>query len=231
MPGLVEHLRRLDRKERFAVLRDALGFHCETPEIDDGFRRRLGKCIGVVVPERVFLAMDYHLDWIQLALYLAANPVLECGEPFPKPEFGDINRDQEDIDVLIAFEDEDCSQTVTHLVLVEAKAYLPWTNRQLDSKAERLQEIFGDGGKAHESVKPHFALMTQRCTDKIKPCAWPCWMLNDGELPWLQYSLPTRTKVTRCTDSGRRHKDGSHLRLDPVPKDRVCGANEESTSS
>ena len=67
------------------MLRDALGFHPETPRLDDGFRKRLGDCIGVDVPECAFLAMDYHLDWIQIAFHLDANPDKSQVIPFPSP--------------------------------------------------------------------------------------------------------------------------------------------------
>ena len=217
MSRIIEHLRSLDRKERFAVLRDALGLNDKTPCLDDSFRKRLRECIRVDVPGRAFLAMDYHLDWIQIAFHLDANPDIEPGHPFPKPDFGDINRDQEDIDLLVAFEGKDAGRAVTHLVLIEAKAYLPWTNKQLASKAKRLKEIFGDDGKAHDAVKSHFVMMTGRLSGKIDTDSWPDWMSNGGNPRWLKYSLPTRTKVTRCTDRGRHFKNGSHLRLDPVP--------------
>ena len=74
MSRVIEMLRYLDRKERFAVLREALGFDRETPRLDDGFRNELSKSIGISVPERAFLAADYHLDWIELALHLARRP-------------------------------------------------------------------------------------------------------------------------------------------------------------
>ena len=217
MPGIIEHLRSLDRKERFAVLRDALGFDVKTPCLDRDFCERLGKCIGVDVPERAFLAMDYHLDWIQIAFHLDANSDIESGRPFLKPDFGDINRDQEDIDLLVAFESKDAGRVVTHLVLIEAKAYLSWTNKQLNSKVGRLCEIFGDDGERHEAVKPHFVLMTGRLSGDIHAVSWPNWMKNSGNPRWLEYNLPARTKVTRCTDGGRPYQKGTHLRLDNVP--------------
>ncbi len=81
MSRLIEHLRSLDRKERFAVLHDALGFHPEAPRLDEGFREKLATCIGRPVPAYAFLAMDYHLDWIRLALYLAENPHIQPETP------------------------------------------------------------------------------------------------------------------------------------------------------
>ena len=55
----IEILRSLDRKERFAVLRETLGFDRTAPELGEGFRTRLSSCIGVPVPAKAFAAMDY----------------------------------------------------------------------------------------------------------------------------------------------------------------------------
>ena len=41
---------------------DVLGFDRETPRLNACFREKLHDCIGVEVPERAFLTMDYHLD-------------------------------------------------------------------------------------------------------------------------------------------------------------------------
>ena len=68
MSQVIEILRSLDRKERFAVLREALGFDGNAALLDSGFRDRLSDCIDVVVPETAFVAVDYHLDWIEIAL-------------------------------------------------------------------------------------------------------------------------------------------------------------------
>ena len=71
---------------------------------------------------------------------------------------------QEDIDLLIAFE----KQAKTHLVLVEAKGGTAWGNDQLRSKASRLQHIFAKGRlgvivKVSQTPKPAiFASMQYR---------------------------------------------------------------------
>ena len=54
MSALIEHLRSFNRKERFILLREALG----SDTLGDAFRRRLGDCIGVPVPADAFVAMD-----------------------------------------------------------------------------------------------------------------------------------------------------------------------------
>ena len=60
--------------------------------------------------------MDYHLDWIHAGLFLSGstnqlNKVHENSGPI-------VTANQEDIDLLVAFEDSG----VTHLLMIEAKA-------------------------------------------------------------------------------------------------------------
>lgn len=218
MSKVIDNLRSLDRKERFAVLREALGFDRTAPKLGTYFHKRLSACIDVSVPENAYVAMDYHLDWIQMALHFAENPPPGPGEAFPNPGFSDINRDQEDIDLLVAFATAAENPPVTHLVLIEAKAYLPWTNEQLKSKTCRLREIFGEDGTQVGAVKPRFVLMTGSKSDKIRTAAWPGWTKDsDGSPFWLEYDLPCRRKVTRCDAGGKPDRSGGHLRLDRVP--------------
>ncbi|MDE0147227.1 MAG: hypothetical protein OXM58_02560 [Rhodospirillaceae bacterium] len=219
MSRVTEILRSLDRKERFAVLRETLGFDPTAPELGARFRTRLSTCIGVPVPAKAFVAMDYHLDWIQLALHLAEISGIAPGTAFANPDFEDFNADQEDIDLLLAFENGDAGRPLTHLVLIEAKAYLPWTNSQLASKTRRLGEIFGGDGTRHDTVEPHFVLMTERRSRNIQSSNWPGWTTDrNGEPFWLEYKLPCRRKVTRCDAAGRPDRRGDHLRLDRVPR-------------
>ena len=218
MSKVIEILRSLDRKERFAVLREALEFDRIAPELGKNFRTRLSASIDVPVPAHAFVAMDYHLDWIQMALHLAENSTPRPGEAFRNPGFSDINKDQEDIDLLVAFATGDENPPATHLVLIEAKAYLPWTNKQLKSKTGRLREIFGEDATQHGVVEPHFVLMTGRRSDNIQTLEWPGWTKDaQGNPFWLEYDLPGRRKVTRCTEGGKPDKCGGHLRLDCVP--------------
>jgi len=219
MSRVIEILRSLDRKERFAVLREALGFDPTAPELGEGFRTRLSSCIGVPVPANALVAMDYHLDWIQLALHLTKISGIDPKTAFVNPGFEDFNADQEDIDLLLAFDNGDAEQPLTDLVLIEAKAYLPWTNRQLASKTERLRDIFGEDGKRAGVVDPHFVLMTDRRSDNIQSCNWPDWTTDGNGNPfWLEYDLPDRCKVTRCDAGGKPDKNGGRLRLDTVPR-------------
>ena len=70
MSDLIRHLRSFNRKERFILLSDALG----KERLADDFRTRVGDCIGVRVPADAYVAMDYHLDWLQMEARLPAVP-------------------------------------------------------------------------------------------------------------------------------------------------------------
>ena len=187
------------------------------PFLDPCFSRKLYECIGVKVPERAFLAMDYHLDWIQMALYLSENTQIQSGTIFDNPGFDEINKNQEDVDLLIAFEEDGTNWSKTHLVLIEAKAYLHWDKPQLERKVKRLERIFGGDGQRHATVVPHFVLMTGRKPRNIRSAPLPHWK-DDRTRPFLlEYRLQPRLKITRCTDTGDPCEGGVQLCLDPAP--------------
>ena len=214
MSRLIQILRSFDRKERFAVLREVLGFNPETPRLHDCFREKLSNCIGMPVPEHAFLAMDYHLDWIDMALHLVSRPDVRPKSPFPDEQFPDINQNQQDVDLLIAFEGIGTAEAATQLVHIEAKAYLDWNSAQLDGKVKRLRSIFGEDGSRWEFATPHFILMMARRSPRISTQSWPKWMKSRDTPVWLDYRLPPRFKITRCDESGRPSKNGGYLCLD-----------------
>lgn len=83
MPNVIDHLKSFNRKERFLLLCEALGFDSQTFCLHEDFVEKLSGCIGHQVPSNAYVVMDYHLDWLQMALYLAS-------EPFPPdPVFND----------------------------------------------------------------------------------------------------------------------------------------------
>ena len=81
MANLIDHLKAFNRKERFILLHEALGFHGQSFRMSANFSQRLGDCLGVRVPENAFVAMDYHLDWLQIALLLADHEDTEATFP------------------------------------------------------------------------------------------------------------------------------------------------------
>ena len=200
MPTLIERLESLNRKERFFVVGAALG----NPRfrLDQKFRAKLGCVFDLDVPDDAFAAMDYHFDWIHAALHLTgrATEAIHSNEPMI------VTGTQEDVDLLVAFEDEG----TTHLLLIEAKAETGWTNKQLLSKAKRLRQIFGADGSRYCYVTPHFALWSPRPPQELASYRWPVWMTRDGKPIWFELCVPEGvSRVTRCDSDGKQSsKDG-----------------------
>ncbi len=203
MGDLIEILESFNRKERFFLIAHALG-QSDSGEpafsLSDSFRKDLSIPADAC---RIFVAMDYHLDWLQAALHLYRDP--------GKTEFSNegkvIEGTQRDVDLLIAYQ---VGETF-HLILVEAKAYASWDNGQLSCKGARLRKIFGDQGNCWPRVQPRFYIIGPE-PKRLKPKCLPEWMLNDGKLQWLPLRLPKkkRWKVTRSGDAYQ------HFRIDKV---------------
>lgn len=153
MPQLIEYLRKFNRKERFILLSHVLGPQAEEVfRLNPCFRGKLERELDLKIPKKAFVAMDYHLDWIQMALYLAGQ-VTPMIDTIPNRDKKLFEANQRDIDLLIAFREGGTSKP-THIVLIEAKADTGWNNRQLKEKAVRLNRIFSTKHSYSEAVKP-----------------------------------------------------------------------------
>jgi hypothetical protein len=205
---ILGHLESFNRKERFFVVGMALGNR--TFSLCRDFRMEINRALRLDVPSKAFVAMDYHLDWLYASVYLQAHHnVGEVHDNLKKL----IHAQQEDIDLVVAYQDgETC-----HIVLLEAKGVIGFTNKQMASKAARLGEIFGPKGDARPGVMPHFAIVSPREPQLLKTEKWPRWMLVDNRIPWIELALPVGLKkITRCTDQGVRAATGNHWKVDPV---------------
>ena len=212
---LIELLERFNRKERFFLVGDALGNDKFTLSVD--FRRRLNEAIGLKqpIPECSFAAMDYHIDWVVGALERYASDDGKVN--FPNKVEGDarlVTGNQQDIDFLVAFEDDggDC-----HLIFLEAKAYTAWNSEQLLSKVKRLDLIFRDNIERSDGVKPHLCLVSPSCPSKIDTGDWPKWCLkrDSKEINWLKLKVAgKRLRVTRWSVSEKKpSQNGSSFRV------------------
>jgi len=145
MSSLLDYLKMFNSKERFFLVGQILGKSRFSPS--KKFRGELNKVLGLEIPTKVFAAMDYHLDWLYASLELARG----CKEKYIHKNGNQkadkkIKGQQEDIDFLIAFNENDDEKKPTHIVLIEAKGVTAWSNKQMDSKVKRLNEIFGKKG-------------------------------------------------------------------------------------
>ncbi len=208
MPDLIKLLESFNRKERFFVIKQALGNF----QLSDKFKRELGDATNLAIPPDVFTAMDYHLDWLTAALYAH-----ECGDVdhfFDNPQPQVVKGNQEDTDLLVAFKEDE----QYHIVLVEAKAATGWTNKQMRSKAGRLTQIFGSDGNRYPGIRPHICLASPRRPKQLRASEWPRWMSkDDGSYIWLKLNFcKDRLRVTRCDTQGNQSAKGDYFRIIPA---------------
>lgn len=219
MLDLIDLLKQFNRKERYFLIRQALGV--EEFQLSDKFRKELGCKIGVEIPCDAFVAMDYHLDWVAAALriYKMCIPKDRISrEVFPNQnDMREVMGTQQDIDLLVAFKEDKCYR----MVFLEAKAYGSWYSKQLRLKAERLGKIFGDDGKLQPKVHPAFFLISpKRPTKRLRKDGWPEWMKPCNEPRYLELDVSRpRYKVTRCDETGTNSDEkGGYFKIDKIRK-------------
>ena len=213
MNTFISNLAKFNRKERFYLLGYALGN--KDFILSDEFRTSIQECLHqlkVDIPINAFVAMDYHLDWIFASIFLTT---IEKNSMTNLLDKNLIKATQEDIDLIIAFKDEQNSE-MTHLIMCECKAETGWNNKQLISKAIRLRNIFGeDGRKYHNVVIPYFLLLSPRQSKNLNINAVPEFMKVNGNIPWMKLSVPNGLqKVTRCDSLGKDCITGDYWKID-----------------
>jgi hypothetical protein len=204
MSRFVDLLQMLNRKERFFLV----GFALDNQQFALGvrFRELLQAEFHVEVPEDAFVAMDYHFSWLYAAAVLSQAEGLG-----PFPSGGGIERgNQEDIDLLVAFDDE----AITRVLILEAKGVTGWNNRQLRSKLERLASIFGTESNPGRFpfLRPDFAILSPIRPIGVDTTDWPGWMTDQPGRPhWIEMPAPgDLLKVTRCDSHGKTAANGGY---------------------
>jgi len=206
--NLIDILRLFNRKERFFLVGEVLDNKKFT--LGEDFKKILKVKIGIPIKGIIFSAMDYHLDWIDVSLRFWSGDI-SIGKKFINKE-GQINKNQEDIDFIIAFKYEN----KYHIVLLEAKAETGWTNKQMDSKVKRFRTLFGEDGNKVMNVKPHFYLESPRDPKRINK-NWPVWMTSNEKPNWIELKIPDNLlKVTRCDEKKTPSKLGKFCVVNKV---------------
>ena len=204
------NLRRFNRKERFYVVQEATrgGF-----DLDDTFRRRLEEKLGITIPaQAVFMAMDYHLDWIYASLFLCGHDDEVKGKVFERDR-DLIQASHEDVDLLIASPDV-LNPAMTNLIMIEAKGDTSWTNSQAESKAIRLRTIF-QPGTFERILKPHYLIWSPNPSINLRFDCFPQWALKDGEVQHLKLTMGEELrKVTCCNMEGANQLNGNYWKVD-----------------
>ena len=203
MSAVLEFLEAFNRKERYFLIKEALGSF----SLSTAYRTQLGHTLRITIPENAYVAMDYHLTWLYASLFLAGEGVTLSGaiKRVNDNESEIVRGNQEDIDLLVAFDEAD----VTHVIVIEAKGVTGWTNSQLKSKAKRLMEIFGEAGADRANVKPHFVLTSPKESQGIDSSEWPNWMRENDVVAWMPLTIPSNLlRVSRCDDKAKPSATG-----------------------
>jgi hypothetical protein len=196
---LITLLKLFNRKERYFLIAQALGNNNFT--LSESFRKLISTKLDLFIPPDAFAAMDYHLDWIYASLFASTKDNLN----FIELNELKLNKNQEDIDFLIAFKEG----TQYHLILIEAKAETGWTNKQIDSKAKKFKEIFGTDKCSWENVTPHLLITSPRMPRDLKLDCLPLYLYRPMNYIWFPLNIPDNLiKITRCNDLGKPSING-----------------------
>jgi hypothetical protein len=208
LANFVETLRKFDSHERGILLQWALGGPFV---LSAALRAELDEHLPNPIPDNAYVAMDYVLDWLSASMTCILDTnALEA----PQERTGNhISGSSEDVDLVIAWEDD----LGAHLVLIEAKGFTRWSNKQLNSKAERLAAIFSAPGL--NDLDLHFVLVGPRRSAGLEIDSWPQWMRRNDRFIFLEVPDPgPRWSVERgfksTTGSWRKGQhDWTHWRL------------------
>lgn len=195
--SFVDSLRAFDSHERGILLQWAMGADFA---LSSRLRTDLGRALRLDVPDRAFVAMDYTLDWLYAATLQFTSP--DAQMPLPWPADGMLRASIEDIDLVVAWQDER-----PRLVLLEAKGFTGWTNKQLLSKVTRLGAIFDERLRA--AIDVHLVLVGPKYSHGVDTSSWPLWLLNEKRYHFLTIPSPgDRFAVQRCLADGSATKNG-----------------------
>ena len=174
MPSrLIENLRLLDSHERGLLLQ----WTADEPfRLGEPIRAEVARLTGSRPAPDAFIAMDYTLDW----LYAAVQRTVAADEAWPRPwpDSDELAASQEDVDLLIAWDD----QAGTHLTLIEAKGFTGWSNRVMSRKTDRIEAIFH-----RRSASSSTSTLCLRDPRRVRP---QCAGVADMDAPGGPRTLP-----------------------------------------
>jgi hypothetical protein len=220
MNELADILKRFNRKERNLLVRAVLGDEQKPLRLVEAFRRDVARELKIeMIPEAAWWATDYHISWLAgaLAYYTEGDAALNKARlnrsSGPSPCTSRlIEGNQEDIDLIIA--------SGRDLILIEAKAFGSWDNKQLRSKLERLDLLHDEYEQIadradRDRVRMHFLLMSPKESKNIN-VEWPEWIRKENQIPWIKLRLPESEailEVNRCDADAEETAEGDHWRI------------------
>ena len=178
--ALVRH----NARERFHLVRCAMGLPAQSLPLGRTFREELGTVVGATIPSDAYAATDYQLIRLEDALYdtYRRRGPLAMSPKNRTRSHTDLPRRVTDVDLLVVFSHEN----VEHIVLVEAKYKHSWSNVQLSKKADCLSKLFHPNMMWADKVTPSFVLLSSRPPRRVTTKTWPAWMAPDGTPLWME---------------------------------------------
>jgi hypothetical protein len=199
-------LKAFNRKERFFLVGTALGNH--EFKLCAEFRELISKALHLDIPENTFTAMDYHLDWVYASLVISRDDNTQIHSN----QHQLIHASGEDSDILVAYEIE----KRCHIIFLEAKGVKLFSNHQLQSKIQRLSDIFGKEGNNWPCVIPHFVIVSPIEPQRINIDNWPDWALIGNKVKWIPLKINHNLKkIVRCNQNGEPDKKGEYWIVSP----------------
>jgi len=208
MYSLQHLLTHFDRKERHALLEKVFGDNIR--HIPNAFIAEIQKELPIVIPNNHTWFLDYHIDWIEAAIFFYLEDTDlndECcfprcgGEGYPKFT---LDFTQRDIDFLIYFKENDSD----NLIMIEAKYDTRWGNKQVNIKLDRLEAIYKNYTQLNKTknkqvnINFYYILMSPVKPQKLSTTTKWSWIkLNKSD------KLHT---VSRCDKNKRKTKDGDY---------------------
>jgi hypothetical protein len=223
MTELKHLLAKFNRKERYWLLRDAIG---EPFHLSKQFCGKLTEALKMTIPCGAWWAMDYHIDWLVAVLRTYPDRVELAKHYLNDQSIREIRGNQEDFDLVVAFD--------RNLILVEAKTG-NFIDQQLESKLSRLgnlkwadgEPLIGPDGTTRNDIHISFVL----CSPKknlinlkfhVEPSThWSLKQIKPIDLYHITLPFPKKTfMVSRCEETTRKtwkkSSEGQHWAIYPV---------------
>jgi hypothetical protein len=202
-------LERFNRKERDALVKTALGVN--RPALGRAFRKVIAAELGLEreLPATAWWSIDFHISWLAGALAVYREQAVS-DVPRPNTEGFDpqggryalVEGNQEDVDLVIA--------TSSDLIFIEAKGSGGWDKRQLESKFQRLNQLYEEhrnAGVAHPAtaaLRFHVLLTSPAYPGAGVEAMLPVWARKASPFPWVPLRFDgSPLRVSRCDLSGR----------------------------
>ena len=214
MPNLVECLRSFNRKERYWVIRNALG-EC-AKRLSPEFLQLLEDEVGVSIERDAWWAVDYDINWFIAALLLYNGVTRGENVEIGGGKLAIQGGNPQDFDLVVAF-----NATV---ILIEAKGVTSWSNEQMRNKRDRLAALDAFSDKFGKKVDLFLVTMSPSEPKKLNELIWSEKIKIGRAIKetfqryHVQLEIEDRDNfkvVTRCNEKYEPFKDGKHFRITP----------------